>query len=169
MLGDAGRRDQVERARTEPVRGAGEGTYGANLHRVAGVIAREWLARLVFRREARGRVAVVIQDVRVERANLRARAALLQVNEWVAGDFIAESRAPLAKDAALAVEQHLSAERERLLEDTLDVHEPGVAVPVAHGLVLQRALAPLVAHGAVERVVDEQQLHHALLRAVCLL
>ena len=36
--------------------------------------------------------------------------------------------------------------------------------PVGHGLVLQRALAALVAHRAVERVVDEQELHHAPLR-----
>ena len=37
---------------------------------------------------------------------------------------------------------------------------------VAHRLVLQRALAALVADRAVERVVDEQQLHDALLRLV---
>ena len=34
---------------------------------------------------------------------------------------------------------------------------------VRHRLVLQRALAALVAHRAVERVVDQQQLHHAAL------
>jgi hypothetical protein len=37
---------------------------------------------------------------------------------------------------------------------------------VAEGLVLQRAFATLVADRAVERVIDEQQLHHALLRFV---
>ena len=44
--------------------------------------------------------------------------------------------------------------------------EAGVRAAVAHRLVLQRALAALVADRAVQRVVDEQQLHHALLRLV---
>ncbi len=44
--------------------------------------------------------------------------------------------------------------------------EAGLATAVAHRLVLQRALAALVADRAVERVVDEQQLHDALLRLV---
>ena len=35
---------------------------------------------------------------------------------------------------------------------------------VAHRQILQLALAALVAHGAVQRVVDEQELHHAFLR-----
>src|SRR5260221_328945 len=37
--------------------------------------------------------------------------------------------------------------------------------PVAHGEVLQLAFAALVADRAVERMVDEQELHHALLRS----
>ena len=35
---------------------------------------------------------------------------------------------------------------------------------IGHGLVLQVALAALVADGAVERVIDEQELHHAFAR-----
>src|SRR5690606_41312905 len=38
------------------------------------------------------------------------------------------------------------------------------ALPISHGEVLQLALPALVADGAVERVVDEQELHHPLLR-----
>ena len=44
--------------------------------------------------------------------------------------------------------------------------EPGLAAAVGHRLVLQRALAALVADRAVERVVDQQELHDALLRLV---
>ena len=41
--------------------------------------------------------------------------------------------------------------------------EAGLAATVGHGLVLQGALAALVADRAVQRVVDEQQLHHPVL------
>ena len=44
--------------------------------------------------------------------------------------------------------------------------EAGLAAAVGHRLVLQRALAALVADRAVERVVDQQELHDALLRLV---
>jgi hypothetical protein len=47
---------------------------------------------------------------------------------------------------------------------TLLLDEAALAGPVRHRLVLQRALTTLVAHRAVERVVDEQELEHALLR-----
>ena len=71
-----------------------------------------------------------------------------------------------AQHAALAVQQHLGGDVDRLGERALDVLEPGLAAAVGHRLVLQRALAALVADRAVQRVVDQQQLHHALLRLV---
>ena len=40
------------------------------------------------------------------------------------------------------------------------------ARPIRHRLVLQRAFAALVAHRAVQGMVDQQQLHHTLLRLV---
>ena len=56
---------------------------------------------------------------------------------------------------------------DRLGEGALDVLEPGLrARPLRHRLVLQRALAALVADRAVQRVVDQQQLHDAVLRLV---
>jgi hypothetical protein len=39
-----------------------------------------------------------------------------------------------------------------------------VAAAIGHGLVLQVAFAALVADRAIERVIDEQELHHALAR-----
>ena len=66
--------------------------------------------------------------------------------------------------AALAVEQDLRGDVDRLGERALHAVEAGLAAAVAHRLVLQRALAALVADRAVERVVDEQELHDALLR-----
>jgi hypothetical protein len=55
---------------------------------------------------------------------------------------------------------------DRLGERALGLDEPATRRARAHRLVLQRALAALVADRAVQRVVDEQQLHDALLRLV---
>ncbi len=99
-------------------------------------------------------------------ADLLLRAALEQVDERVAGDLVGEPGAALAQHAPLAVEQHAGGDRDRLGEGPLDVVETAVGPAVAHRLVLQRALAALVADRAVQRVVDEQQLHDALLGLV---
>ena len=61
--------------------------------------------------------------------------------------------------------QHEVADRDRLLVVALLLDVAALARAVAERLVLQRALAALVAHRAVERVVGEQQLEHALLHA----
>ena len=85
------------------------------------------------------------------------RAEFLQ-----AGDFLAEAHAARALDAARHVRGHERA-------DVLVLHHAlalGVArhvAPEAHREVLQLALAALVADRAVERVVDQQELHRRLL------
>ena len=50
---------------------------------------------------------------------------------------------------------------DRLGEHPLRVVQPGVRRPVGQGLVLQRALAALVADRAVQRVVEQQELQVA--------
>jgi hypothetical protein len=91
---------------------------------------------------------------------------LEHLDEGVSGDLCGESRASSTQHAALAVEQDLRGDVDRLRVGALDVDEPGLGPAVAHRLVLQGALAALVADRAVQRVVDEQQLHHTLLRLV---
>ena len=98
-----------------------------------------------------------------ERHHLRLVAALGEVDQRVAGDLVGEAGAAVAQDAALAVEQHEVADRDRLLEVPLLLDVAALARTVAERLVLQRALAALVADRAVERVVGEQQLDDALL------
>ena len=78
-------------------------------------------------------------------------------------DALAEARAAVAEDAALAVERDRGRDRDRLLEGQLLEAHPRVAGPVAEGEVLQRALAALVADRAVERVVDEDELERRVL------
>jgi hypothetical protein len=53
---------------------------------------------------------------------------------------------------------------QRLLEVALGLDEARAPAAPAEGDVLQRALAALVAHRAVERMVDEQELDDRLLR-----
>ena len=137
---------QVERPRPEPVRRAGQRTHRADLHRVAGEVGVERLPRVD--------------------ADLLVGAALDQLDERVAGDLLGEPGAAGAGDAALAVEQHLAGQWDRLGEGALGAVEAGLGAAVGHRLVLQRALAALVADRAVQRVVDQQQLHDAVLRLV---
>ena len=93
----------------------------------------------------------------------RHRAAVGGDELAVLGDALAEARAAVAEDAALAVERDRGRDRDRLLEGELLEAHPRVAGPVAEGEVLQRALAALVADGAVERVVDEDELERRVL------
>jgi hypothetical protein len=85
------------------------------------------------------------------------------VDQLVASHLIGEARAAIAKDAAFAVEQHELADRDRLLEVALGLDVTALARPMRERLILERALAALVAHRAVERMVGEQQLDHAFL------
>src|SRR3546814_19014205 len=101
--------------------------------------------------------------------DLLLRPALDQGDERVPGDLVGETGAALADDAALAVEQDLGRDVDRLGKRPLHAtvgREAGLGTPVGHRLVLQGALAAFVADRAVERVVDQQELHHPLLRLV---
>jgi hypothetical protein len=116
-----------------------------------------------------GQICTVLPgEVRRERLvgegeDLGVVAAADEVDQLVAGHLVREPGAAVAQDAALAVEIDQVAERDRLLEVALLLDVPALARTVAERLVLQRALAALVADGAVERVVDQQQLEDALL------
>ena len=114
-----------------------------------------------------GDVAVEGSDVRavIEGADEGAIAALQQLQLLVLGDLLAEANAAVAEDAALAVDRDQRRELDRLLEVALGVGHPAFAGTPSHRDVLQRALAAFVADGAVERMVDEQELDH---RALCL-
>lgn len=143
VLAHARRGDQVERAGAEPVGGRGERADRADLDGVAG--------------EVRGQRLVVAD------ADLLEGAPLEQVDERVAGDLLREAGAAGAQHAAFAVQQHLAGERDRLLVGALHALEARLRVAGGHRLVLQRAFAALVADRAVQRVVDQQQFHHAAL------
>ena len=135
---------EVPRPGLEAVRRRGERADRADLHGVAAEVRGERVVR--------------------ERVDLGLVAAVLEVDQRVAGHLLREPGAAVAEDAALAVELHEVADRDRLLEVPLLLDHPRLAGPVGERLVLERALAALVAHGAVERVVDEEELEDAVLR-----
>ena len=118
----------------------------------------------------------VIQDRGIKGANLLthevmmlgrrgATASSLKIKEGVARNFLTEAHAALAQDAALAVQQNLRGELQRLAIRALCIDEARALAAFAHCLVLQGAFAALVTDWAIQRVVDQQELHHAFLGA----
>src|SRR6059058_1866603 len=89
----------------------------------------------------------------LEGGDHRLRAAVERDELVVLGHRFAEARAAIAEDAAFAVDRDRRRDRDRLLERPLLERHPRRARAVAEGQVLQRALAALVADGAVERMV----------------
>ena len=93
------------------------------------------------------------------------RAPADEVDERVAGDLVGEAGAAVALDAALAVELDERPTAGSASPSGASPRRSGVSPgPKRERLVLQRALAALVAHRAVEGVVDEQELEDAVLR-----
>jgi hypothetical protein len=105
---------------------------------------------------------LVVQRPAREDVDLLGAAAPVDVQLAGAAHLTGEPHAPGTHDAPVVVEQHVEADvLLRLLDLVLLEAALGPAVLVA--VVLQVALAGLVAHGAVQRVVDQQVLHHLLL------
>ncbi len=134
---------EVPGPRLEPVGGRGERAHRADLHGVAREVRRELVVG--------------------ERVDLGGVAPVQEMDQRVAGDLLGEPGAPVAQDAALTVEQHQLRHVDRLLLVPLLLDVPALARTVRHRLVLQRAFPALVAHRTVQRVVDQQELEHALL------
>ena len=118
----------------------------------------------------------VIQDRGIEGADLLthevvvfgrrcAAASSLKVQEHVARNFLTEAHAALAQDAALTVQQNLRGELQGLAIRALCIDKARALAAFAHCLVLQGAFAALVTNWAIQRVVDEQEFHHAFLGA----
>lgn len=143
VLAHGGRRHQVEGPGAEAVRRRGQRPDRADLDGVPGEVRLEGVA--------------------LSGADLLERAALDQFDHRVARHLVGEPGAARAEHAPLAVQQHLGGDGDGLLEGALLPVEAGVGAAVRHRLVLQGALAALVADRAVQRVVDEQELHHPLL------
>src|SRR5262249_47402578 len=80
-----------------------------------------------------------------------------------AGNFGGEADAARALDAAVHRRLHQRTEI-LVLDGAFVLLEAAGVDAIRHGLVLQVAFAPLVADRAVERMIDQQELHHPLAR-----
>ncbi len=107
---------------------------------------------------------MVLEDI-----DLDGVAASEEVDLRLSGDLRREPHAATALDAALAVQQHELGDRDGLGPVALLLQEPALARAVGEHLVLERALPALVAHGAVEGVVHEEELEHTVLGLLDLL
>ncbi len=134
---------QVPGAGGEAVGRRRERADRADLHRVAAEVGGEGLGR--------------------ERRDLDGLAAPREVDLRLARHLGREAGAAGALDAALTVEQHQVGDGDGLLEVALLLDEAALPRAVGQCLVLQRALAALVAHGAVEGVVGQQEFEHPVL------
>ena len=105
----------------------------------------------------------------VVREDERFRSALHRHDQHVAGQLIAEPRAPVAEDAALAVEIDERRDLDRLLRTAASVRGSAIRSVRSPASVLQRHSPAAIADRAIERVIDQQQLEDRLLCVVDLL
>ena len=75
-------------------------------------------------------------------------------------DLLAEAHAAGALDAALTVENDIGTKNGFLAVVTLTDLEAALLAVVRHVVILQPALAGLIADRAVHRMIDQQELHH---------
>ena len=131
--------------------------------------ARRVAKRLVGQRAHRADVDHVAREFGVDGVadkslDLAVLATMRHAQLHLAGNFHPKAHAARALDAAV----HLfhGDERPHILgnEYAFFFFVARAVLAIAHGQVLQQTLAALVADGAIQRVVDEQKLHHALLR-----
>ena len=123
---------------------AGEGTHGAEIHHVHGVIAVQLLA------------GVAGDGV--------VRTATHDAEHFLADNLLHEAHAAAAEHAALLVQIHARPERQVLALLGLGLREAVGTAAVVRRVLLQLAFAGHVADGAVQRVIGEQELQHAAAR-----
>ena len=110
-------------------------------------------------------VAREIRSIRIirEGVDFGCISAVDEVDERIAGHFFGEPGATVTQDAALTVKQYQFGDRNWLFKVTLLFNETRFTRTEGQRLILQRTLAALVAHGAIERVVYQQEFKDAVL------
>src|SRR4051812_13237584 len=89
-------------------------------------------------------------------------AAIDEPEDIVLRDLLAETDAARAENAALVIERHPRTELDVLRLFHLVLEEAGVGPAVFDAEFLEAAFARLVTDRTIERVIDEEEFHHAL-------
>ena len=127
----------------EPVWLCGQGADGAQLDSVAG--------------EVRGVRLIGEGD------DLNPVGPILELDQRVTRDLVGESGTEPAEDASLAIQQDEVGDRDGFDKPALLFDVARLTRTIRKRLVLQRAFAALVTNGAVEWMVDQQELDDPLL------
>src|SRR3989454_3623636 len=135
---------EVPHAHLEAEVAVGQRADRTDVHDVARILVVELSAR----KEPDLGVVATLEDAQLPRA----------------GDLVAEAHAARAEDASLGVEDDVRPEGYRLRLVHLLVRHPRIVEAVLHVVDLEPALAGLVADRAVERVIDQVELHDRLAR-----
>ncbi len=108
---------------------------------------------------------VAFQMIEMIGLDHRDRAAIADAQRLHAHAFVANAHAAIAQNAARLVVKH---NRRPLLFVRMQLlfQEPALAHPVTERHVLQLALAALIAHRAIQRMIGQQKLDGALARLV---
>src|SRR5258705_13857921 len=99
----------------------------------------------------------------LELADERAVASLADIEHGIVRDVFHEPDTARAEDAAVGHVNHVTAKILRRIE-ALRLPVAGIFPAFLEGVVLELALTGLIADRAVERMVDQQHLEHALAR-----
>src|SRR5262249_4325541 len=87
-------------------------------------------------------------------------AAIDEPKHVVMRDFLAETDAARAENAALVIKGHARTKLEIFVLFHLVLKEAGLLIDVVDAELLQKAFAGLVADRTVERVIDQEKFHH---------
>ncbi len=90
-------------------------------------------------------------------------AAIEKAKHIILCDFLAEPNAARAENATLVVERDARPELDVFRFLHLVFQKTRLARAVLDAEFLQSAFAGLIANGTIERMVDEQEFHHAAL------
>jgi len=88
-------------------------------------------------------------------------AALGETENRVASDFVHETNAATAHDAALVIEADARSNIDIFWFFHLQIDEARRSTAETYGKLLQTAFTSLVTDRAVERVIDKKELHHS--------
>ena len=135
--------------------------------------ARRIAKRFAGERAHRADVDHIARQFRIDRCadkglDFAVLAAMRHTQFHLPGNFLSKTHTARALDAAVHFLH--GNERTRILdrEHPFFFLVARTALAIAHRQILQQAFAALVANRAIEWMIDEQELHHTLLRLDCL-